>query len=151
MATAHIVSGTARAVRLVLAVAALAGLAFVAAPADAARERPLEVQAEDVSAKVGEKATLTATVKVKDGHQFLSVYRHRLGRLSSADDGVEFGDRSTLGTVDKDGDVVFTLDVTPTKPGPHPVNGVFRIGYHNGKGEMNMVSMPLMITVTGTE
>jgi hypothetical protein len=151
MATADSLSGAARAVRLSLAAAAVAGIAFVAAPGQAAPERPLEVVAEDVAAKVGEKATITATVKVKDGHKFLTVYRHRLGRLSSFDDGVEFGGRSTIGTVDKQGNVVFTMDVTPTKPGPHPINGVFRIGYHNGKGEMNMVSVPLIITVTGTE
>jgi hypothetical protein len=134
-----------------LALALAGGIALAGGSAEAARERPLEVQAEDVAAKVGEKATLTATVKVKDGYQLLSVYQHRLGRLSSSDDGVAFDGRSALGKANGNGEVVFTMGVTPTKAGVHPINGVFRIGYHNGKGEMNMVSVPLMITVTGIE
>ena len=55
-----------------------------------------------------------------------------------------------IGTV-KNNKLEFVVGLTPTKPGPHPINGVFRVGYFNNDGRMDMVSLPLIATVTGTE
>jgi hypothetical protein len=38
-----------------------------------------------------------------------------------------------------------------TKPGKHPINGLFRVGYIHGTDEIAMVSLHLIATVTGTE
>jgi hypothetical protein len=51
-----------------------------------------------------------------------------------------------------DGDTLsFTVVVTPTAPGRHPINGVFRVGYIDGPSTMNMVSVPLIAAVVGTQ
>jgi hypothetical protein len=38
-----------------------------------------------------------------------------------------------------------------TKPGKHPINGLFRVGYIHGTDEIAMVSLRLIASVTGTE
>ena len=38
-----------------------------------------------------------------------------------------------------------------TKPGKHPINGLFRVGYIHGADELAMVSVPLIANVTGAE
>ena len=37
-----------------------------------------------------------------------------------------------VGTIEDDTSVEFDIGVTPTKPGKHVINGVFRFGFHNG-------------------
>ena len=54
------------------------------------------------------------------------------------------------GTVE-DGALVFAVGVRPTKPGKHPINGVFRVGYIQGTNEMSMVSLRLIANVTGKD
>lgn len=110
---------------------------------------PLNLRVEGARAKVGEPTELIATITVRDGYQAMSSYRNRIIELSSFDDGVEFEKPVVSGSIEN-GALVFNVGVTPTKPGEHPINGVFRVGYHNGE-QARMVSIPLIATVTGTE
>jgi hypothetical protein len=108
------------------------------------------VEVSDVSAKVDAPAVMVATLKPRDGYRILEPYRNRVGSLSSLDDGVEFAAKSVTGQLE-DGALKFSIPVKATKPGKHPINGVFRVGYIEGPGEMSMVSMKLIANVTGTE
>ena len=112
-------------------------------------DHPLDLHIENASAKVGEPTAVVATIVVQDGYKAMSSYRNRIIELSSFDEGVDFDQPVVVGTLE-DGELVFNVRVTPTKPGEHPINGVFRVGYHNGE-QARMVSIPLMTTVTGTE
>jgi hypothetical protein len=51
----------------------------------------------------------------------------------------------------EEGALVFAVPLRATKPGKHPVNGVFRVGYIHDTDEMAMVSLRLIASVTGTE
>jgi hypothetical protein len=118
--------------------------------ADPGFTRPYTVNLENVSGKVGEKTVLVAKLTLSAGYKVLDAYRNRLIELSSYDDGVSFERPVVLGAA-KDGGLEFVVGVTPTKPGPHAINGIFRVGYYNDGGRMDMVSLPLIATVTGTE
>ncbi|MDE2061107.1 MAG: hypothetical protein KGJ00_01745 [Bradyrhizobium sp.] len=108
------------------------------------------VEVTDVSAKVGEPAVLHATLHIRDGYRVLHGYNNRVIELSSFDDGVAFEHRVVRGTVQDDG-LDFAIDVRPTKPGKHPINGYFRVGYIHGTDELSMVSLRLIANVNGTE
>ena len=108
------------------------------------------VEVNDVTAKVGEPAVMRATLKARDGYRILKHYNNRVIQLSSFDDGVAFEQRMAPATLDED-TLVFEIPVRATKPGTHPINGVFRVGYIHGTDEMAMVSMRLIANVTGTE
>jgi hypothetical protein len=135
---------------------ALAGAAMIGAAsggslaADSGFARPYTINLENVSGKVGVKTALVAKLTLPAGYQVLDTYRNRVVQLSSYDDGVTFDQPVVLGAL-KNGGLEFVVGVTPTKPGPHPINGVFRVGYFNDGGRMDMVSLPLIATVTGTE
>ena len=136
---------------LALGSAALIGVASTGSlSADSGFARPYVINLENVSGKVGAKTALVARLTLPDGYGILDAYRNRVIELSSYDDGVTFERPVVLGVV-KNGGLEFVVDVTPTKPGPHPINGVFRVGYFDGGGRMDMVSLPLIATVTGTE
>ena len=121
------------------------------APAARADERvPYTIDVENASAKVGEPTAVVATIRPPEGFKITKVYRNRVVELSSHDDGVEFEDGVVLGAIQDDGSVVFDVGVTPTKPGPHPINGVIRVSF-NSAGRSESKSVPLMATVTGTE
>ena len=51
----------------------------------------------------------------------------------------------------EEGVLVFAVPLRATKPGKHPVNGVFRVGYIHDSDEMAMVSLRLIASVTGTQ
>ena len=108
------------------------------------------VEVSDVTAKVGEPAVMRATLKARDGYRILKHYNNRVIQLSSFDDGVAFEQRMAPATLDED-TLVFEIPVRATKPGTHPINGVFRVGYIHGTDELSMVSMRLIANVTGTE
>ena len=55
-----------------------------------------------------------------------------------------------LGTIQEDG-LDFAIGVRATKPGRHPINGYFRVGYIHGTDEFAMVSLRLIANVNGTE
>ena len=103
-----------------------------------------------MSAKVGEPAVLHATLHIRDGYRVLQAYNNRVMELSSNDDGVAFEHRVVRGTVQANG-LDFAIGVRATKPGKHPINGYFRVGYIHAPDEMAMVSLRLIANVNGTE
>jgi len=70
--------------------------------------------------------------------------------VSSLDNGVAFDDTTVSGAV-QNNTLVFAVGVTPTKPGKHPINGVFRVGYIEDSENMSESSVPLIADVTGTQ
>lgn len=129
----------------------IAGLTLTGA-ALADERVPYTLDVEDAAARVGEPARVMATLTAPEGMRFTSVYRHRVVELSAqeGDDGVEIGRPVVVGEVRDDGRLVFEVPVTPTAPGPHPINGVIRASFlMDGRTESK--SIPLMATVTGTE
>ena len=136
--------------RFALGCAALLGLASTSGLSLAGGfARPYVVSVEDVSTKVGEHTVLTAKLKLADGYQVLDTYNNRLVQLSSYDDGVAFEREVVPGKVENGG-LTFVVGLTPTKAGTHPINGIFRVGYFKDD-RMDMVSVPLIAKVTGTE
>ncbi len=117
--------------------------------AAAEKDEAYRVQVENASAKVGERSAVVAKVTTREGFKFSQSYRNRIIDLSSLDGAVDFERRVVRGAM-KDGAMVFKVGVTPTKAGTHPINGVFRIGFHDGE-KLNMISVPLLATVTGSD
>lgn len=108
------------------------------------------VEVTGVSAKVGEPAVLHATLRPRDGYHVLEGYNNRVIELSSFDDGVKFERPVVRGTIEGGG-IDFAIGVKATKPGNHPINGYFRVGYIHAPDEFAMVSLPLIANVNGTE
>jgi hypothetical protein len=108
------------------------------------------VEVGDIVAKVGEPAVMRATLRIRDGYRILKAYNNRVIELSSFDDGVAFERRMVPAAV-QEGALVFAIDLRATKPGKHPINGIFRVGYIQGTDEMAMVSIRLIGNVTGAE
>jgi hypothetical protein len=135
-----------------LALVALAAKTGVKAAAEEPSPFPSAyvVEVSDVTAKVGEPAVMRATLRVRDGYRILKHYNNRVIELSSFDDGVVFERRMVPATLDEDA-LVFDVPVRATKPGKHPINGVFRVGYIHGTDDLYMVSLRLIANVTGTE
>ncbi len=111
---------------------------------------PYSVEVSDVTARVGERAVMRITLHLRDGFRVLEAYTNRVSRFSSLDGGVAFADKIVNGTADNN-TLVFAVPVTPTAPGRHPINGVFRVGYIEGGDQMVMVSVPLVAAVIGQE
>ena len=139
-----------RAPATALGLVAVVGFALSGAPLAADERVPYTVEVEDASAKVGEPTVVRAKVSPPEDYHVTKSYRIRVIKLSAADDGVEFADEVVRGWIE-DGSAVFDVAVTPTKPGPHPINGVIRVSFHNSNGHSEAKSVPLMATVTGTE
>jgi len=118
----------------------------------AAAEEPSAyvVEVSDVTAKVGDHAVMLVTLRIRDGYRILEPYNNRVIALSSFDDGVDFERKMVLGEA-REGALVFEVPLRATKPGKHPINGLFRVGYIHGTDELSMVSVPLIANVTGTE
>ena len=108
------------------------------------------VEVTDVSAKVGEPIVLHAMLRIRDGYRVLQGYNNRVIELSSFDDGVAFERRVVRGTI-QDGGLDFAIGLRATKPGRHPINGYFRVGYIHDPDEFAMVSLRLIADVNGTE
>ena len=125
-----------------------ASLAFEQERADESPAYVVEVT--DVSAKVGEPTVLHATLRIRDGYRVLQGYNNRVIELSSLDDGVAFEHRVVRATI-QEGGLDFAIGVRATKPGRHPINGFFRVGYIHGSDELAMVSLRLIANVNGTE
>ena len=127
------------------------GFALASDRAGSAEESPAyAVEVSDVTAKVGEHAVMRAKLRARDGYRILESYRNRVIKLSVEDDGVAFDQEVVPATVEE-GALLFAVGFRATKPGKHPINGLFRVGYIRGAGEMAMVSLPLIANVTGTE
>ncbi|HEX9647579.1 MAG TPA: hypothetical protein VGB88_08780 [Alphaproteobacteria bacterium] len=136
-----------RRVALAALAAVAAGLAGTTAAAAQAFEDPVAITVENATAKVGETTAVRATLTPREGFGLTDVYRHRIIKLST-DGGVAFEDEVVAGKMD-DGKVVFSVAVTPTYPGTHVINGVFRYSVYQ-EGHLEMKSAPLIATVTGT-
>lgn len=127
----------------------LAGGALPRAAPNAADEAvPYVLEVQDAAAKVGEPATLTVRVRLREGYRFLTAYRNRAMELSAEDQSVQFGRRVVTGRLEGE-TLVIEIPVTPQLPGPHVINGVLRIGYAEGQKSMYMVSVPLIAKVVG--
>ena len=107
------------------------------------------VELSDVSAKVGEHAIMHATLRIRDGYRILHSYKNRVMKLSAEDDSVAF-DQETVPAVVEEDALKFDVGLRVTKPGKHPINGIFRVGYLH-TDEIAMVSLRLIANVTGTE
>ena len=108
---------------------------------------------EEVSAKVGEKATLVARVTFKEGYKVADAYRNRVSALTAEDGAVDFENPAVRGVVQDDA-LVFKIRVTPKQPGSHAINGVLRIAFVNsldGDYHLEIKTVPLVATVTGTQ
>ncbi|HEX5328290.1 MAG TPA: hypothetical protein VFW75_16600 [Acetobacteraceae bacterium] len=133
--------------------AATLGAALCLPVAVTALAEPLHaytVEVSDVSAKVGEHAVMRVTLRPHEGYRVLEHYTNRVSRFSSLDDGVAFDDKTVSGNV-QNNTLVFVVGVTSTKPGKHPINGVFRVGYIENASSMWMISVPLIANVIGTQ
>jgi hypothetical protein len=108
------------------------------------------VEVHDLPLKVGEHGVLRVVLRPEPGHRVLKHYRNALRRLSVLDDGVRFDSDEVMG-VATDEAIVFEVGVTALKPGPHPINGVMRVGYIEGDDDLSMVSLPLMARIIGIE
>ena len=129
----------------------VAALATSAGPHALAEESlPYSVEVTDVTAKVGEHAVMLAAVTLRNGYRLLEAYNNRVIQLSSYDDGVAF-EHKVVNAAIREGALVFAIGLQPTKPGKHPINGVFRFGYIENGDTMRMISVPLIATVTGIE
>ena len=127
------------------------GLAFLTASPGRGEESPAyAIEVNDVTAKVGERAVMQAKLHVRDGYRILQSYNNRVIKLSAEDDGVTFEQEMVRAKIEE-GALVFAVPLRATKPGKHPVNGVFRVGYIHDTDEMAMVSLRLIASVTGTE
>lgn len=137
----------------VLVIAMVAALpTFLATPGsgEATAEDPAYVvEVADVNAKVGEPAVLHATLRARDGYRVLKAYNNRVMELSSFDDSVTFDRRVVQGAA-QDERLDFAIGLQATKPGRHPINGYFRVGYI-GTDAFAMVSLRLIAHVNGTE
>jgi|1185.fasta_scaffold639610_2 hypothetical protein len=141
------IGGTGLLGALLLA-APLAGAVSVGA---AETDSAYQVDLANVSGKVGDTTVLHATLRPKNGYRVLEDYNNRIIMLSSFDDGVEFAKKSVPAVL-HDGTLEFAVELKPTKAGPHPINGVFRVGYvDDPNSTFEMINVPLIATVTGTE
>jgi hypothetical protein len=93
---------------------------------------------------------MQAKLHIRDGYRILQSYNNRVIKLSAEDDGVAFEQEIVRASVEE-GALVFAVPLRATRPGKHPVNGVFRVGYIHDTDEMAMVSLRLIASVTGTE
>ena len=133
-----------------LALMIAAGLAFVTTNPGRGEEPAFAIEVSDVTAKVGERAVMQAKLRIRDGYRILQSYNNRVIKLSAEDDGVAF-EREMVRASIEEGVLVFAVPLRATKPGKHPVNGVFRVGYIHDSDEMAMVSLRLIASVTGTQ
>lgn len=137
----------------VVSLAALLAVALGSAASGPGRgeESPAyAIEVSDVTAKVGERAVMRAKLRIRDGYRILQSYNNRVIKLSAEDDGVAFEQEMVRASIEE-GVLVFAVPLRATKPGRHPVNGLFRVGYIHDSDEMAMVSLRLIASVTGTE
>ena len=132
------------------AAATLLLAALAATPVLAEESLPYSVEVTEPTAKVGEHAIMLATIRLQEGYRLLEAYNSRVSKLSSYDGTVAF-DREAVNATIRDGTLVFAIGLKLTKPGKHPINGVFRFGYIENGDTMKMISVPLIASVTGID
>jgi len=135
---------------LIVCLSAIASLAASTTPTSAADgDASFSVSIDSPTVKLGQTASIVATISARGAYRITESYRHRITNLSSADGGVEIARKVVRGSV-KDGTVVFRVDVQPTTPGPHVVVGVFRFSINNGE-QLDIKAAPFEATITATE
>jgi hypothetical protein len=127
----------------------LTWLAAVGGGGAAADDPAYVVEVADITAKVGEPAVLHATLRLRNGYRVHKTYNNRVMQLSSWDDGVTFDRRVVPATIRDEG-LDFAIGLRATKPGRHPINGYFRVGYL-GADEFALVSLRLIAAVEAIE
>jgi hypothetical protein len=133
------------------AVVFVVGLALLTISPGRGEDSPAyAIEVNDVTAKVGERAVMEAKLRIRDGYRILQSYNNRVIKLSAEDDGVAFEHEMVRASIEEDA-LVFAVPLRATKPGKHPINGLFRVGYIHGSDEMAMVSLRLVANVTGTQ
>jgi hypothetical protein len=138
-----------RLIALTVTAVLLAWMAVLGGSEAAVNDPPYVVEVADITAKVGEPAILHATLRPRDGYRVLKTYNNRVMELSSFDEGVAFDRRVVPATV-KDEQLDFAIGLRATKPGRHPINGYFRVGYI-AADEFAMVSLRLIAAVNASE
>ena len=134
-----------------LAAVLAVGFAFLTSGPGRGEEAPAyAIEVIDVTAKVGERAVMQAKLRIRDGYRILQSYNNRVIKLSAEDDGVAFEQDMVRAKIEEDA-LIFAVPLRATKPGKHPINGLFRVGYIHDSDEMAMVSLRLIASVTGTE
>lgn len=129
------------------AVAVLLGTA----PGLADERVPFTLDVEDATGKVGEPTAVRAVITPPEGIRLTSVYRHRIIDLSTEKGGgVEFDRPVVVGSLQDDGSLLFVVEVTPTEPGEHPINGLMRVSFLNDS-KTESKSIPLVAKVVATE
>jgi hypothetical protein len=125
-------------------------LALALAPATAAEDQAgFVVSVESPTVKLGEKATIVATISPRNGYRISESYRHRIVNLVAIDGGVDLGDKVVRGAV-RDGRVVFRIEVLARTVGDHIVAGVLRFSINNGE-QLDIKAAPFEAIVVGTE
>jgi hypothetical protein len=138
-----------RLIALAVITVLLTWVAVLGAGEAAADDPAYVVEVADITAKVGEPAVLHATLRPRDGYRVLKTYNNRVIELSSFDEGVTFDRRVVQATIRDEG-LDFAIGLRATKPGRHPINGYFRVGYI-AADEFAMVSLRLIAAVDATE
>jgi hypothetical protein len=139
-----------RSIGLAVITVLLTSLAASLGGGEAAADDPAYVvEVADITAKVGEPTVLHATLRPRDGYRVLKTYNNRVMELSSFDEGVTFDRRVVQATIRDEG-LDFAIGLRATKPGRHPINGYFRVGYI-AADQFAMVSLRLMAAVDATE
>jgi hypothetical protein len=145
----HVIMLLPRLLRAGVLALAIIGMAADQAWADE-NDASYQLEVSNVTAKVGEHTLLAAKMRMQSGLRFLESYDNRIIKLSALEDSVKF-DRPVVPGRIEDDSLIFTIGLTPTRVGQHPINGIFRIGYLRDSEMMRMVSIPLIATVTATE
>jgi hypothetical protein len=107
------------------------------------------VSVDNPTVKIGQSATIVATLSARNGYRITESYRHRIVNIAAIDDGVEVAGKVVRGAV-KDGQVVFRIEVQPKTVGAHIVAGVLRFSINNGT-QLDIKAAPFEATVTVTE
>ena len=114
-------------------------------------DEAVDITIKDATAKVGEQSFVLARIAPRAGFEIAGNFRNRVGQLSAAENGVQFGDKFVRGTVDG-GALLFKVPVIPKREGPNAINGVVRFAFvseSDGQRRLDIKTVPLIATVTG--
>src|SRR5690606_33167467 len=110
-----------RPVRLAGAAFALGLLSLAGPPVVSADPAPYSLYVQVASARGAVPGVVKAALRFNAGYRLLAHSPNRLSRLSALDEGVTL-DRQVVKSATEGQALVFTIDVTTTKPGSHPIN-----------------------------
>ena len=143
----------ARRALLRFAVSSAVASSLIGASRAADTEEAVDINIQDVSAKVGETAYVLAKIVPHTGFEIANNARNRVSQLSANENAVEFTGKFVRGTVEN-GALLFKVPVIPKRPGAIAINGIIRFAFiseSDGQRRLDIKSAPLMATVTGTQ